>query len=113
MFKKAKTIKAAVYLIIMNLDTKNIGQFLSERNLWDRPLRSLSTVELLDLCEVIVEALDPQEGFAMPYIDETGTLIIPFRAPRKYRHWQGGQSILETLQELGASDDVIRKYTKI
>lgn len=48
----------------------------------------------------------------MPYINEYGTLIIPFASLRRYHYWRGGQSILETLRELGASDEVISHYTR-
>jgi len=41
-----------------------------------------------------------------PYIDHTGTMIIPFSADPKYHFWNGGQPILKTLLELNASEDV-------
>jgi hypothetical protein len=47
-----------------------------------------------------------------PYIDNGGELIIPHDCPPKYRYWQGGQSLAETLRELGASADVWRRYTE-
>ena len=28
-----------------------------------------------------------------PYIDNTGTIIIPFNADPKYHYWNGGQSV--------------------
>ncbi len=40
-----------------------------------------------------------------------GRLHIPFDAPARYRWWQGGQSIYETLIELRASVEVLRHYT--
>lgn len=47
---------------------------------------------------------------AMPYINAAGTLVIPFSSARKYHWWSGGQSVLDTLLELGADDGVIRRY---
>jgi hypothetical protein len=47
-----------------------------------------------------------------PYIDHTGTLIIPCGADPKYHYWNGGQPILETLLELRATEDVWRKHTE-
>jgi hypothetical protein len=35
-----------------------------------------------------------------PYIDATGTVIIPFDSPEKYHWWDGGQSVAETRAEL-------------
>lgn len=37
-----------------------------------------------------------------PYITPTGYLVIPFDCERRYHWWSGGQSILRTLDELGA-----------
>lgn len=36
----------------------------------------------------------------LPHIDSKGSLRIPFNCPKKYRWWDGGQSIAETLAEL-------------
>lgn len=35
-----------------------------------------------------------------PYLDQRGRLVIPFDCPPKYRYWQGGQSLAETLKEI-------------
>lgn len=45
-----------------------------------------------------------------PYLTAQGELRIPFTADEKYFWWQGGQSIAETLVELNAPDEVIRRY---
>lgn len=42
----------------------------------------------------------------MPYITESRSLVIPFNAPARYRWWVDGQSPIETLAELGASDEL-------
>ena len=36
----------------------------------------------------------------MPYLNESGDLVIPFDSPEKYHWWVGGQSPTETLREL-------------
>jgi hypothetical protein len=50
------------------------------------------------------------EATKMPYIDSEGGLHIPFDSPEKYHYWNGGQSLRETLLELGAGEDIIRRY---
>ncbi len=45
-----------------------------------------------------------------PHIDSTGSLVIPFSSSEKYCWWKGGQQIMETLSELGATDEVVRRY---
>ncbi len=47
-----------------------------------------------------------------PYIDHTGTMIIPFNADQKYHFWNGGQTILKTLLELKAPEDIWAKHTE-
>jgi len=47
-----------------------------------------------------------------PYIDPTGTMIIPFSADPKYHFWNGGQTLLKTLLELNATEDIWAKHTE-
>jgi hypothetical protein len=47
-----------------------------------------------------------------PYIDHTGTMIIPVNADQKYHYWNGGQPLLKTLLELNAPKDVWAKHTE-
>ena len=42
-----------------------------------------------------------------PYLDSLGIPRFPPDCEPEYRHWEGGQPLLETLLELGASDRVI------
>lgn len=46
----------------------------------------------------------------MPYLTENGELIISSDAPSKYKWWDGGQSVKETLEELEASEEVMDRY---
>jgi hypothetical protein len=45
-----------------------------------------------------------------PHLNTRGELIIPFTADPRYHWWAGGQSIRETLLELGAPPDVMARY---
>src|SRR5262245_23707193 len=47
-----------------------------------------------------------------PHINDRGELIIPFSADRKYHWWAGGQSIRETLREVGAPPEVWTRYVE-
>lgn len=44
------------------------------------------------------------------HVDASGTLVISFSSPRKFHWWNGGQGISETLLELGADDETIKRY---
>ena len=46
----------------------------------------------------------------MPHIEKCATLVIPSGSDPKYHWWNGGQSIMETLEELGAEEDVLENY---
>jgi hypothetical protein len=46
-----------------------------------------------------------------PYIDNTGTLVIPFNADAKYHYWNGGQPLEKTMTELNISKDICDKHT--
>ncbi len=46
-----------------------------------------------------------------PFIDQKGDLVIPMEGSSKYHWWRrGGQSILDTLLELGAGADILDRY---
>ena len=47
---------------------------------------------------------------ARPFIDASGNLIIPTLGAEKYHWWKNGQTVLETLTELGASDETMIRY---
>ena len=84
----------------MNLDFKKLGEFLSFRDLWGKPLCIFSQNEIVDFCNAIWEATDPGEGWTSPYLDKYDQLVIPYNSPIKYRWWQGGQPISDTILEL-------------
>ncbi len=46
----------------------------------------------------------------IPYLTENGELVISSDAPSKYKWWDGGQSVKETLDELGASEEVMHRH---
>ena len=50
------------------------------------------------------------EETKMPFLKDGCELVIPLNAPDRYRWWQGGQSIFDTLLELKASDELIEQH---
>ena len=48
----------------------------------------------------------------IPYIDNNGTIIVPFNADKKYHPWSGGQPLSVTLLEINAPKDIWSKYTE-
>ncbi len=56
---------------------------------------------------IMGENCDPSQ--TEPYVTNFGVLIIPFNSDKKYHYWNGGQSLCDTLKELGRCD-LIPKY---
>ena len=48
-----------------------------------------------------------------PYIDPTGTIIIPFAADPKYHYWNGGQPLSETQRELKPLTPLVHRLEQI
>lgn len=44
------------------------------------------------------------------YINKNRILCIPDNAPEYQRWWQGGQSIMDTLKEIGVPEEIVEKY---
>ena len=95
-----------------SLNLKKIGKFFSENNLWDKPFREFSESDIELLADTIMDSLEDFGAcWGSPFISMSGCLCIPWNSPKKYRWWQqGGQSVMETLEELGANEEVKAKY---
>ena len=83
------------------------GNQLKGRNTANLP-ESLRKVISSNIQAIVTE----MESLPSPYLTEHGELRIPIDCERKYRWWQGGQSVRETLIELGAPEQVIEKYVQ-
>lgn len=94
---------------MITTDLKAVATYLTAHKLWDKAFRDLDEWEIRRLCEAILEATNDKAGVEVPYL-KGEQLVIPFKAPLKYRWWQGGQSLAKTLAEMGASDEVARLY---
>ena len=47
-----------------------------------------------------------------PFVTDFGVLVIPYNSDKKYHYWNGGQSVCNTLKELGRCD-LIEKYKSL
>lgn len=46
----------------------------------------------------------------IPYIDQSGNIIVPFDADPRYHFWNGGQSLATTLLEIHATEKIWNKH---
>jgi hypothetical protein len=100
----------------MDIDFAFLGERLTSANLTGKSVNEYSKDEVRELVRACIDALVPEyhsELVSPPYIED-GVLRIPFDSDPKYHWWKGcGQSILETLRELQAPEEVVRKYVRI
>jgi len=47
----------------------------------------------------------------VPYIDESGNVVIPFNSDPQYHFWKSGQHFLDILQKMKVTEDVWKKHT--
>lgn len=101
----------------MIIDFQMLGEKLTKAGLTGKPVDQYAKKEVEALVEACIDAIQPEqqtETVAEPYIDAKGRLRIPFNADPKFMWWKGcGQSLLETLRELKAPEDVVRKYIRL
>ena len=53
-----------------------------------------------------------EPGQVKPFVTDFGVLVIPWNSPKRFHYWNKGQSVCETLRELGRCD-LIEKYKSI
>jgi predicted glycosyl hydrolase (DUF1957 family) len=103
------TIESA--LRVINQYGGNLDMTTGKLNI---PSRVLEKAEIKKAVHVLKEAgsdkVKAVHRQKMPYINDHGVLVVPFDSNPLYHWWAGGQSILETLRELKASQEVIALY---
>lgn len=101
----------------MMTDLKKIGEWFTKKNLWATPFNQFSEDMMQELVTVVLSSPGfavPPGGWVKPFLSQGGELIIPPEAHPKYRYWlPDGQSLLETLRELGASPAIISRYVEL
>lgn len=92
------------------IDLEKIGEFITKKELWEKPFNQWSKEEIQQLAQVFFSSPSgrvPRDGWKTPYVKDDH-FIIPFDAHPKYYWWTpGGQSILETLKEIKAPSEII------
>ena len=46
----------------------------------------------------------------LPYIDSSGSIVIPFNSDPQYHFWKGGQDLSATLQEMKVTEELWKKH---
>lgn len=98
------------------IDLQYLGKALTEAGLTGKAVNQYSKEEVEVLVHHCINSLRPEKSpeFKRPWIDEDGCLQIPAESDPRFHWWKKcGQSIYSTLRELGASEEVFRRYTAI
>ena len=71
-------------------------------------LRKGQTIEIQP--EKVKKLIEAGKLQPLPYITDYETLIITHNSPSRFHWWNRGQSVVDTLKELRASDEIIKRY---
>lgn len=66
--------------------------------------------DLNERMAIMGENCEPEQ--TEPYVTSFGALVIPFNSDKKYHYWAGGQSVCDTLRQLGRCE-LIEKYKSL
>ena len=69
--------------------------------------KEFESESLSERMAIMGENCEPDQ--VKPFVTESGVLVIPFNSDKKYHYWNGGQSVCDTLRELGRCD-LLEKY---
>lgn len=98
----------------MGLDVQAKGEQLLIRGprSQERLVRTLLNrkQEVLTALKTELQAQVHDSQNTLPCLDRNGVLVIPFGSPKRFHWWNGGQGLLATLAELGASEQIIKRY---
>src|SRR3990172_11751347 len=101
------TIKTFHVESIVNLPEKSAQMFIQQGKLVPvfEPLDDLN-----ERMAIMGENCSPEQ--IKPYVTDYGSLVIPWNSDSRYHYWNGGQSVCDTLSELGRCD-LIEKYKSL
>lgn len=96
---------------IVKLPEKAAQMFVQQGKLEPMPEEPQTVgYELSERMAIMGENCEPDR--VKPYVADSGVLVIPFNSDRRYHYWKnGGQSVCDTLKELGRCD-LIHKYRR-
>lgn len=89
-------------------DLVAIGAWLNKHSLMDKPFASFSKEEIENLCNAVHLATIPVE-YRVPYL-EKGELVFPSPTHPRFAYWADGQTLFETLKEMGADPETVSRY---
>ena len=96
------------------IDLMELADRMQKAGLMNKPFFDCTKTEILKIVDAVFSSIGddvPVKGWAKPYIDDAGRLVVPFDVHPEYRWWtSSGKSIWEILVELDAPFDVARKY---
>ncbi len=92
----------------MDFDLKGLAAWITRNNLMNKPFFHFTKEEVLNLCEAVHLATIPVE-YRVPYLKK-GELVFPTPTHPRFAYWADGQTLFETLKEMGADPETINRY---
>jgi len=96
---------------IVRLPEKAAQMFVDQKKI--KPISEVmsSGYELAERMAIMGENTEPEQ--TQPFVTDSGVLVIPWNSDPKYHYWKHeGQSVCDTLRELGRCD-LIKKYKSL
>ena len=94
----------------METEIKKVETLACENGNHGKLIEAEPTETLNERMCIMGENCSPEQ--TEPYVTESGVLVIPWNSPQKYHWWNRGQSVGDTLKELGRCD-LIPKYKSL
>lgn len=92
----------------MKTNLKDLAAWLMKNSLMEKPFSAFTKNEIENLCEAVHLATVPIE-YRIPYL-EKGELVFPTPTHPRFAYWADGQTLFETLKEMGADQETINRY---
>jgi len=89
-------------------DLVGLAAWLNKNSLMEKPFSRFSTTEIENLCEAIHLHTIPVE-YRVPYL-KNRVLIMPTPTHPRFEYWKDGQTLFETLKEMGADPEIVKRY---
>lgn len=94
----------------MEYDLMAIQKFLTQTGLMQRPICTFTQDEIEGFCQEVHRATTLSDAeYQLPFIKD-GDLILPGNVHPRFKYWAGGQGLFETLEEMEAGPETIKRY---
>lgn len=93
---------------VVTLEEVKAKKLIGEGKLIPLPFEAAESLN--ERMAIMGENCSPEQ--TEPFVTGFGVLVIPFNSDKKYHYWNGGQSVCDTLRQIGRCE-LIEKYKSL